>query len=86
MQLCAQVDGRLMQRLPGGGRPQVELVARGATAEAAVSVPRQVRGERAASAALRGVQGARAAHLIAPPAHGDKVQQFQDGLKANVIA
>ena len=31
MQLCAHVDGRLMQRLPGDGRPQVELVARGAT-------------------------------------------------------
>ena len=56
-----KLDGCLIQRLPRGGRPQVELVARGATAEAAVSVPRQVRGERAASAALRGVQGARAA-------------------------
>ena len=86
MQLCAQVDGRLMQRLPRGGRPQVELVARGATAEAAVGVPRQVRGERAASAALPGVQRARAVHLVAAAAHGHKVQQFQNGLKANVSA
>jgi hypothetical protein len=83
MQLCAQVNGRLMQRLPRGGRPQVELVARGTTAEAAVGVPGQVRRERAASAALRSVQRARAAQLVALTAHGDKVQQFQNGLKAN---
>jgi hypothetical protein len=86
MQLCAQVDGRLMQRLAGGGRPQVELIARGAAAEAAVSVPGQVRRERAASGALRSVQRARAAHLVAPAAHGDKVQQFQNGVKANFNA
>ena len=86
MQICAQVDGRLMQRLPGGGRPQVELVARGAATEAAVGVPRQVRRERTAFGTLRSVQRARAAHLVAPAAHGDKVQQFQNGLKANVSA
>ena len=86
MQLCAQVDGRLMQRLPRGGRPQVELVTRGATAEAAVGVPRQVRREGAASATLRSVQRTRAAHLVAAAAHGDKVQQFQNGIKANFSA
>jgi hypothetical protein len=86
MQPCAQVDGRLMQRLPRGGRPQVELVARGTTAEAAVGVPRQVGRERAASGTLRNVQRARAAHLVAPAAHGDKVQQFQNSLKANFSA
>jgi hypothetical protein len=86
MQSCAQLDGRLMQRLPGGGRPQVELVARGAAAEAAVGVSRQVCGERTASAAFRSVQRARAAYLVAPAAHGDKAQQFQHGLKANFSA
>ena len=83
MQFGAQLDGRLMQRLTGSGRPQVELVARGAAAEAAVGVLREVRREGAASGALRRVQRAWAADLVAAAARGDKAQQFQNGLEAH---
>ena len=47
VQFFTQVDGGLIERLPGGGRPKIKLVARGAAVEAAVGVAGEVRRERA---------------------------------------
>ena len=84
VQFFAQRDGRLIQRLPRGCRPEVELVARGTAVKTPIDILPQVCRKRPAPRSVRPVNRARPTHLAAAPPRGDKAQQVQHRLHADL--
>lgn len=77
MQCFTQIDRGLIERLPGGCCPEVQLVSRRATVEATVRIFLQVGGKGTAPLTMSPVDRAGPADLGAVPLRRDKPQQVE---------
>ena len=72
-----------MERLAGGRRPEIKLVSRQTAVEAAIGVVRRF-AENERDRAFRRVDGARSPHLAGTALHGDKAQELQYRVHADL--